>query len=77
MSMGEYAAISKGYQIDRITRLREHRDLLGAILRENPKKIFKLPGDWKHLEGVKAMTGEEIKNRLIKLGIADKLGLNE
>jgi hypothetical protein len=67
----------EGYRNKILRHLHEHRSLMGAILREQPKKLYYLPGDHEGLE--MPIKSEDIKEMLKKTGnkeLLNHMGLN-
>ena len=73
MTWGEYITICIGHQKKTLNDLHKYRNILGSILRTDPKKIFSLPGDFDHVP--KPMTQEEIEQELIRLGVGKFHGI--
>jgi hypothetical protein len=68
MTWGNYARKSFGYQSKVIEDLRKTRSILGAIVGQDPREIYELPGDW---DNAKAMTKEERKETARKFGVSE------
>ncbi len=79
LSIGEYRARCNAYINKSVERQREHRALLGAIVRENPLNLYFLPGDnalyYNNIP--KILTAEEIEERMRKLGNPEVLKIHK
>lgn len=75
LTLGDYQRIKLGYELKEHKNVHKYRNVLAAILREKPRKIFELPGDYDHIPD--PMTQDEMIAQANKLGYAHLLGIGE
>lgn len=73
MSLGDYKRIVLGHKYKEYKEDVRYRNILGGLLRTDPRKLYYLPGDYNNVP--EQMTQEEMKAQAIKLGYAHLLGI--
>lgn len=75
MPLGEFQIISLGHQKKEFDNTHRYRNMLAAVLRTDPKKLFEMPGDinYEALEKLKYITPDKIEAWLSKQGNDVKL----